>query len=123
MLPLIPRRLLAECPDHWRRGLIGGEVAARLLAPGHRVTALVYRQRSVRANDGTAVEGVEIIPGDVAAPRFNWGEVFFAEMAARHDLLVHCAAMTRFDLDEEGYRAVNIEGLGMQSASRKPLTA
>ena len=36
-------------------GLIGGEVARRLVARGHSVTAGVHRNRDVRGNDGAAV--------------------------------------------------------------------
>ncbi len=92
-------------------GLVGGEVCARLVATGHRVTALVHRNPEVRANDGSLVPVAQVIRGDVSADRFGWNAETFAEIAASHDLLIHCAATVRFDLDEEDYRAVNVAGV------------
>ena len=91
-------------------GLVGGEVCARLVAAGHSVTALVHRNPEVRANDGALVPVHSTIAGDVSAPRFGWSDAEFARVAASHDLLIHCAATVRFDLDEEDYRAVNVGG-------------
>lgn len=91
-------------------GLLGGETCARLVAAGHSVTGLVHRNPTVCANDGSAVE-VPTLAGDVSAPRFGWDEGHFAEVAAAHDMLVHCAATVRFDLAEDDYRAVNIDGV------------
>ena len=91
-------------------GLLGGEVCARLLAEGHEVTGLVHRNPDVRANNGDAV-AIPTIAGDVSQPMLGWDEVRFAEIAAAHDLLVHCAATVRFDLAEEDYRAVNVGGV------------
>ena len=91
-------------------GLVGGEVCARLVKGGHRVTALVHRNPDVRANDGTSVEVAGTLRGDVALERFGWDEAQFAEVAAAHDLLIHCAATVRFDLEEDDYRAVNVGG-------------
>ena len=91
-------------------GLVGGEVCARLVAAGHEVTALVHRNPEVRANDGRLVAVSGSVPGDVSAPHFGWDDALFAEVAASHDLLVHCAATVRFDLEEEDYQAVNVGG-------------
>nr|WP_240048907.1 SDR family oxidoreductase [Parerythrobacter lutipelagi] len=91
-------------------GLVGGEVCARLVAGGHSVTALVHRNPEVRANDGSLVAVSGVLKGDVSAPQFGWDDTQSAEIADRHDLLIHCAATVRFDLDEEDYRAVNVGG-------------
>ena len=91
-------------------GLLGGEVCARLIAAGHRVTALVHRAPDVFANDGSPV-AVETLRGDVSQTRFGWDEASFAEVARAHDLILHCAATVRFDLDDADYRAVNIDGV------------
>lgn len=91
-------------------GLVGGEVCARLVAAGHRVTALVHRNLEVRGNDGAAVPVAGFLRGDVSLEGFGWDEAQFASVAAGHDLLVHCAATVRFDLDEEDYQAVNVGG-------------
>ena len=90
-------------------GLLGGEVCARLIASDHRVTALVHRNRDIRANDGSAV-AVDTLAGDVSRPRFGWSEAEFAAVAEAHDLLIHCAATVRFDLAEAEYEAVNVAG-------------
>ena len=90
-------------------GLVGGEVCARLLAEGHRVTGLVHRNRDIRANDGSSV-AIETLAGDVSQPRFGWSEAEFEQVAKAHDLLIHCAATVRFDLTDEEYAAVNIAG-------------
>ena len=91
-------------------GLLGGEVCARLLAAGHDVTGLIHRNPDVRANDGSAV-AVETIAGDVSQPLFGWPHSRFDEVAQEHDLIVHCAATVRFDLAEDAYRAVNVDGV------------
>lgn len=92
-------------------GLLGGEVCARLAAAGHAVTALVHRKREVRGNDGILVPVARRLAGDAAAVRFGWSETELAQVAAAHDLLIHCAATVRFDLDESEYRAVNVGGV------------
>lgn len=92
-------------------GLLGGEVCKRLVAGGHEVTGLVHRNRDIRANDGQPVE-IATLTGDVSHDRFGWSETAFAEVASTYDLIVHCAATVRFDLEEADYRAVNVEGTG-----------
>ena len=89
-------------------GLIGGEIAARLAARGHRVSALVHRNPDVRGNDGASPSLRAVVCGDVSRPRF--GLETFDAVAADHDLLIHCAATTRFDLSPEQYRATNVAG-------------
>ena len=89
-------------------GLIGGEVAARLVARGHRVSALVHRNPQVRANDGKEPALHAVFHGDVAQPGFGLDAA--STIAADHDLLIHCAATTRFDLKDEDYRATNVGG-------------
>lgn len=89
-------------------GLIGGEIAARLAARGHLVTALVHRNPDVRGNDGNSPSLRAVLRGDVSQPRF--GLENFASVATDHDLLIHCAATTRFDLSPEQYRATNVAG-------------
>jgi len=91
-------------------GLIGGEVAARLIAAGHRVTALVHRNRDIRANDGRQIAPHEVVVGDVSAPMFGWAKNEWCRITAPHDLIIHCAATVRFDLDDETYRRVNTGG-------------
>ena len=91
-------------------GLIGGEIAARLLSAGHQVTALVHTNRDIRANDGSAVEPHEVVTGDVSEPLFGWDKAQFDRLTGAADLLIHCAATVRFDLADEDYARVNIGG-------------
>lgn len=92
-------------------GLIGGEVCARLAAQGHRVTALVHRNPDVRGNDGRRVAVAAALPIDVSASLFGWTDAQAGEVVRGQDLLIHCAATTRFDLTEPEYDAVNVDGV------------
>ena len=101
-------------------GLLGGEIAGRLLSRGHGVTALVHRNHEIRRNDGTRLpaagwNGVAPAPGtlltlatDLRCEAFGWdrGEA----VGATHELIIHCAAVTRFDAEPGPYRSVNIDG-------------
>lgn len=87
-------------------GLIGGELAARLVAAGHAVTALVHSNREIRSNDGQLVPVAGMLPGDITQPHLGLD----GDSAAPHDLLIHCAATVRFDLPDEDYTAVNTLG-------------
>lgn len=86
-------------------GLIGGEVASRLAARGHRVTALVHSNPDVRGNDGVAPPLHAVLHGDVTRPGLG-----LDGGAGGQDLLIHCAATTRFDLTDDAYRATNVDG-------------
>ena len=84
-------------------GLIGGEVCARLVARGHKVTAMVRRIREVRGNDGAQLDRISIVSGDVTLPMMG-------VTTAPFDVVVHCAASLEFDAPENELRAVNIGG-------------
>lgn len=101
-------------------GLVGGEVAGRLLDRGHAVTAIVRRTRAIRRNDGSALPATDwrdappdgrrlaVIEGDLRRPLL--GLERGNAIARAHDLLVHCAAATGFGLDDAEYAAVNVAG-------------
>lgn len=92
-------------------GLIGGEVAARLAARGHRVTALVHSNPDVRGNDGGVPALHATLRGDVTVPGLvTLPEPGLSGTAGDQDLLIHCAATTRFDLADDAYRATNVAG-------------
>lgn len=91
-------------------GFVGGEVAAQLVATGHQVTALVHRSPKILANDGRPVDGVACVRGNVADPRLGLSPGEFSRAVAEHDLIIHCAATTRFDLSDDVYAAINIGG-------------
>lgn len=89
-------------------GLIGGEVAARLAERGHWVSALVHRNPDVRGNDGAAPVLHAVLHGDVTRPGLGLG--LGLDAPSEHELLIHCAATTRFDLSDAEYRRTNVEG-------------
>ena len=89
-------------------GLIGGEAARRLVARGHRVTALVHRNPQVLGNRGEPVAVHALLHGDVGQPGFGLADP--AAVAADHDLILHCAATTRFDLAQAEYDRTNVAG-------------
>ena len=91
-------------------GLIGGEVAQRLVAGGHRVTAAVHRDRVVRDNAGREVAPADRVTIDLMAPELGLAGSAARRLARSHDLILHCAATTRFDLDAATYRATNVAG-------------
>lgn len=84
-------------------GLIGGEVCARLVARGHRVTALVRRNPDVRGNDGALVTGITVVRGDVTRPLMGLDP-------DPQDVVIHCAAHLDFDAPEVELHAVNVAG-------------
>ena len=90
-------------------GLIGGELAYRLIRQGHDVTAGVHRNRAVIANDGTVVPVEKSTTIELGAPALGLSD-HEARFVAGHDLIIHCAATTRFDLPESEYRRINVEG-------------
>lgn len=81
----------------------------RLVSNGHEVTGLIHRNPEIRANDGMQVE-IATLKGDVSQRQFGWPAAKFEKVAASYDLIVHCAATVRFDLEETDYRAVNVYG-------------
>ena len=80
------------------------------MAAGHAVTAFLRRDPEVCAHDGAPVPVARRVHGDIALPRLGLSHAEWMQLAAGHDALVHCAAMVRFDLTEDAYRAVNVEG-------------
>lgn len=91
-------------------GFVGGEVAASLVQKGHRLTALIRRSPLIHANDGTLVEGVNLVRGDISEANFGIEPDVYAAISREHDLILHCAASTRFDLDDDQYTAINVGG-------------
>lgn len=91
-------------------GLIGGEVSARLSDAGHTVTALVRSKPEVAANDGRPAGVAETVKGDLSLPGMGLDEETRARLAEGVDVIIHCAALTRFDLEKDAYHATNVEG-------------
>lgn len=102
-------------------GLLGRELCGVLAARGHGVVALLHRSRTLERNDGAAIPTrpygepvaggtVAVLDGDVTAERFGLAPAAAHAVAAELDLIVHCAAVTAFNLPEPTYRRVNVGG-------------
>jgi len=98
--------------------LIGRELTGHLAGRGHGVVALQRRDVPLRRNDGRPVPSApwagappapgEVLTtvGDVRQPRLGLP----GAVAGGLDLVLHCAAVTGFNLDAETYEQVNIGG-------------
>ena len=53
---------------------------------------------------------VTTVPGDIAKPMFGLAGQVYAELAARVDAIIHCAAITGFNRTDGSLEATNIEG-------------
>ena len=82
-------------------GVIGGALLQEL--EGVDVIGLVH-------SGSLAREDAETVKADVTQPRFGLTEERFRELAARADVIVHSAGLVTFGLEEERYRAINVEG-------------
>jgi nucleoside-diphosphate-sugar epimerase len=73
------------------------------------VVCLVHRSPVSGPNVSTA-------PGDVAEPMLGLGEQAYAELAAKVDVVIHCAAVTDFSRTDGSLEATNIAGTGHVAA-------
>ena len=81
-------------------------VVGRALLPRLRdfdVVCLVHRSPVSGPN-------VTTVPGDVAEPMFGLAEPAYAELAARGDAVIHCAAVTSFNRIDGSLEATNVTG-------------
>jgi len=81
-------------------------VVGRALLPRLRdfdVICLVHRSPVCGPN-------VTTVPGDIARPMFGLAERAYAELAARVDAVIHCAAVTDFNRTGDSLEATNITG-------------
>lgn len=109
----MPTTLLTGATGH-----VGHALLPELLAePGARVLALVRardaahldeRLRRLREPLGELGARVEAVAGDVSAPGLGLAAADRAEILARADRVLHCAASVRFDLDEAEASAQNL---------------
>ncbi|RDI54348.1 SDR family oxidoreductase [Nocardia mexicana] len=91
-------------------GLVGAEVAARLVAAGTPVTTVLHRNSQILRNDGGSVDRVVSVTGNVRRPRFGLSAETEAELAGRVGVVVHAAATTAFDATAEEYEELNVRG-------------
>ena len=82
-------------------GVVGRALLRRLR--GFDVVCLVHRSPVSGPN-------VTAVPGDIAQPMFGLAEQAYAELAARVDAIIHCAAITGFNRTDGSLEATNIEG-------------
>lgn len=110
-------------------GLVGREMCGVLADRGHAVVALLHRSRTLERNDGAAISTrpfdgasqgaphgasgggvVTVLDGDVTAERFGLAAPVADALAASVDVIVHCAAVTAFNLPRSTYDRVNVGG-------------
>jgi len=88
-------------------GVVGRAVLRRLR--GFDVLCLVHRS-PVCEPDVTTVRG------DIAEPMLGLDERVYADLAARVDAVVHCAAVTEFNRTDGSLEATNVAGTGQVAA-------
>jgi nucleoside-diphosphate-sugar epimerase len=99
-------------------GLIGRELCGALAERGHAVAGLLRRRSLPSSSPGTvhpdrvplAAGAVALFEGDVAETGLGMASKTASRLAAELDLVVHCAAVTEFNLAAEIYRRVNTVG-------------
>lgn len=90
-------------------GLLGGDIVGRLVDQGHQVVGLINRNPDICRNDGSVVEGVRALQGDITKPHLGLSEDERGGLKGI-DLIIHCAAVTDFSAESDLHRAVNVEG-------------
>ncbi|MDY7098326.1 MAG: SDR family oxidoreductase [Pseudomonadota bacterium] len=101
-------------------GLLGGAIAQQLVRAGHDVIGLVHSATDIRGNDGSSVSSVDygaeraghvqVLKGDVSAPDLALDAECLADLSARIDCVIHCAALVKFEADYQELAAVNVDG-------------
>lgn len=103
-------------------GLIGGAVVQALANAGHRVVGLVHRNPQIVGNDGRQVPvrpldaGVAepgmvfALRGNIEADNLGLDQSAFAWLQANITVVVHCAALVRFEANLADLHAVNVRG-------------
>jgi nucleoside-diphosphate-sugar epimerase len=103
-------------------GLLGGAMASHLAARGHDVVAMTGRRpallaappggETLRPSAGRALHPgvILVLPADLRHEALGLDAARLATLVSGLDLIIHCAAVTGFDLDPATYRAVNVEG-------------
>jgi nucleoside-diphosphate-sugar epimerase len=82
-------------------GVVGRAVLRRLR--DFDVVCLVHRSPVCGPN-------VTSVSGDIAQPMFGLAELAYADLAARVDAVIHCAAITDFNRTDGSLEATNIAG-------------
>ena len=88
-------------------GVVGRALLRRLR--DFDVVCLVHRS-PVCGPDVTP--NVSAVPGDIAQPMFGLAERAYAELAAKVDAVIHCAAVTEFNRTDGSLETTNVAGTG-----------
>lgn len=103
-------------------GLIGSELCGQLVERGHAVIAVVHRRHEIVRNNGSVLHpaastgkppgygALQWAAGDVSKPGLGLEAKEAVALASAVELIIHCAAETRFSAAPELHRAVNVEG-------------
>lgn len=103
-------------------GLIGSELCGLLAERGHAVIALLHRTDYLLRNDGRVLflpryagAGLELgallsVAGDIGKPGLGFDPTIASALANSLDIVVHCAAETRFASASSQHRRVNVDG-------------
>lgn len=118
-------------------GLIGSELCGQLVERGHAVIALVHRRHDILRNNGSVLHPVaytgtppgygalQWAAGDIRKPSLGLEAKETIALATAVELIIHCAAETKFSSAPELHRIVNVEGtrnvISFALASREPV--
>lgn len=103
-------------------GLIGSELCGQLVERGHAVIVLAHRRCRLLRNDGAMMQPVpyagtlpglatlQWVAGDIRKFNLGLGREEAAALINAVELIVHCAAETRFSPESDLHRSVNVDG-------------
>jgi nucleoside-diphosphate-sugar epimerase len=103
-------------------GLIGSELCGHLVDRGHAVIALVHRKHDVLRNDGSVLHpapftgtrpeygALQWAAGDIRKPSLGLDAKEAVALATAVELIIHCAADTKFSSEYDQHRINNVEG-------------
>jgi thioester reductase-like protein len=92
-------------------GFIGRRLAARLVADGATVTALVEPRMAEAAREA-AIEGLEVLEGDITEQRLGLSEADWERLTAELTSVFHLAAVYDLAVPAEIAQRVNVDGTG-----------
>ena len=103
-------------------GLIGSELCGQLVERGHAVIALVHRRHDILRNNGSVLHpaaytgtpprygALHWTAGDVRKPSLGLEANEAIALASVVEVIIHCAAETKFSSASDLHRIVNVEG-------------
>lgn len=101
--------------------MLGGALVAALTQAGHPVIGLVHREATIRDNAGVVLttqqfdpalppKGLALLHGDVRKPGLGLDQASRAWLDRHVSVVIHCAALVRFDAGWDDLAAVNVAG-------------